>query len=274
MTEFKEYRDTDGNTGLQVMQEKQPYKGVNVSSDAEGVYSESGVNYDELPIIQMDYINGQSSLVGNKNKLHSYNMILSEYANNVDWNLLYWVLNNCDGMSTQDDINFIANLLKSHVAHLQDGVTAEPHQLQVQYESREALLDRLRKQLFFDFQAVDVERIAGGNVTTVEIRSAYNSLERKCDKVEKYVSRAIQQLLVLMGYDKDEPFHFQRAREINEQEAIQTALMKLQVLGDEAVTKEVLEISGKTDEFEEIQKQKAAAAMAMAGMMGGMQNAE
>lgn len=277
VTEFKEYRDADGNTGLRIMDgttPKKPYKGVNVSSDAEGVYSESGANYDELPIIQMDYINGQSSLIGNKSKLHSFNMILSEYVNNVDWNLLYWVLSNCDGMDAQDDINFVASIIKSHVFHLQDGVTAEPHQMQVQYEAREAILERLRRQLFFDFQAVDVERIAAGNVTTVEIRSSYNALERKCDKVEKYISRTIQQLLVLMGYDKDEPFHFQRAREINEQEAVQTAIMKAQFFGDEMTTKELAEISGKTDEFEEIQKKKAAEAMARAGMMGGMQNAE
>ncbi len=274
VTEYKEYRDDGENVGLQVMTEKKPYTSQKISNEIEGDYESIGVNYPELPIIQMDYINGQSSIVGNKNKLHSFNMILSEYANNVDWNLLYWVLNNCDGMSTQDDINFVASIIKSHVFHLQDGVTAEPHQLQVQYESREALLDRLRKQLFFDFQAVDIERIAGGNVTTVEIRSAYNSLERKCDKVEKYVARTIQQLLVLMGYDKDEPFHFQRAREINEQEAVQTAIMKAPYFGDEMTTKELAEISGKTDEFEEIQKQKAADAMARMSMMGGMQNAE
>lgn len=274
VTEYKEFTDSDGETGLQVMEERKPYTSNTVSNDIEGVYSSTGEDSGVFPIIQMDYINGQSSMVGNKNKLHAFNMILSEYANNVDWNLLYWVLNNCDGMSTQDDINFVASIIKSHVFHLQDGVTAEPHQLQVQYEAREALLERLRRQLFFDFQAVDVERIAAGNVTTVEINAAYNSLERKCDKVEKYVSRAIQQLLVLMGYDKDEPFHFQRARERNEQEAVQTAVAKAPFIGDEATTKEILEISGKTDEFEEIQKQKAADALARMSMMGGMQNAE
>ena len=267
VTEYKEFTDSDGETGLQVMEERKPYTSNTVSNDIEGVYSSTGEDSGVLPIIQMDYINGQSSIVGNRNKLHSFNMILSEYANNVDWNLLYWVLNNCDGMSTQDDINFVASIIKSHVFHLQDGVTAEPHQLQVQYESREALLERLRRQLFFDFQAVDVERIAAGNVTTVEINAAYNSLERKCDKVEKYVSRTIQQLLVLMGYGKDEPFHFQRARERNEQEAIQTAILKAPYIGDEAVTKEICEISGKTDEFEEIQAKKAAEAMAMMQQM-------
>lgn len=267
-----EYKEVDGQ--LQVMTEKKSYKGNSVQNDVEGVYDSTGENYDELPIIQMGYINGQSSIVGNKSKLHSFNMIMSEYANNVDWNLLYWILNNCDGMNKQDDINFIADLLKSHVLHLQDGVTAEPHQLQVQYEAREAILERLRRQLFFDFQAADVERIAAGNVTTVEINASYNALERKCDKVEKFISRAIQQLLVLMGYDKNEPFHFQRARERNEQEAVQTATMKAPFIGEEAATKEILEISGKIDEYEEIMKQKAAAAMARAGMMGVNINGE
>ena len=179
-------------------------------------------------------------------------------------------------MSRQDDVNFIVDLIKTHVLHLQDGVTAEPHQLQIPVEAREALLERLRKQLFFDFQAVDVERIGAGGVTTVEIRSAYNSLERKCDKLEKYVGDCVRQLLTIMGLNPDDyPFHFQRAREINEQEAVQTAILKAPYIGEEATTKEILEKSGKIDEYEAIQEAKAAEAMARMSMMQEVQgNAE
>lgn len=267
-TEFKEgTKDESGKTNLEVFTPKQRYKSNNMSNAIEGVYESGGDDYPALPIIEMDYINGVSALGKNYDTIHAYNMILSGYTNNVDWNLLYWVLTNCDGMDRVDDINFIADTLKTHVLHLQNGQTADPHQIQIQHEAREALLARLKQQLYTDFQAVDVQNISAGNTTATEINAAYNPLERKCDKIEKYISRTIQQLLVLMGYGKNEPFHFQRARERNESEAIQTAIMKAPYIGDEAVTKEILEISGKTDEFEKIQKQKAADALVRASLM-------
>ncbi len=272
---YTEYysRTEDDTETLVVMQEKRSYNGVNISSEYQGTYDTEDGESNGFPIFRMGYICNQSSIIGNEAKLHAYNLILSGYVNNVDMNFLYWVLSNCDGMSRQDDVNFIVDLIKSHVIHTQDGVTAEPHQIQIPYDAREALLERLRKQLFFDFQAVDVERVGAGGVTTVEIRSAYNSLERKCDKLEKYVSDAVRQLLTIMGKDPDEcPFHFQRARELNEHEAIQTTILKAPYIGDEAVTKEICEISGKTDEFKEIQAKKEAEAMAMMQMQMAQNN--
>lgn len=269
---FTEYYEDEARN-LVILKEKQRYKSTRISNEYQGSYSTEDTGENNLPIFRMGYINNQSSIEGNESKIHDYNLILSGYVNNVDSNFLYWILQNCDGMSIQDDLNFIADLQKSHVMHLQDGVSAEPHQIQIPYDAREALLERLRKQLFFDFQAVDVERVGAGGVTTVEIRSAYNALERKCDRLERYVGDAVRDLLRIMGKNPDDyPFHFQRARELNEQEAVQTALMKLQVLGDEAVTKEILEISGKTDEFDEIQKAKAAEAMERMNMMQEVQN--
>lgn len=269
-TELKENEDGE----LQILEEKQPYRIKRVSNEIEGEYESDGDASGILPIVYMDYINSKSALDGNIENLHSYNQTLSGFVNNTAKNTMYWVLRNCDGMDPVDDNNFVINMIKGGVMHLRDGVEADAKEVNIQYDARETLLTRLNEVLHHDFQAVDTKRVAAGNVTTVEIKSAYDGLNRKCDKLEKYISRTIQQILVLMGYDKNEPFHFQRAKEINELEAMQTLNLKAPYYSEEAATKEVLEISGKIDEFDKIQKQKAAEALARANMIGGDNNAE
>jgi len=244
-----------------------------VTEDGKQKYNGKYYEYDGgLPIFRMGYINNQSALVGNESKLHTYNMVLSEYANNVDMNFVYWILENCDGMSKQDDINFIADTIKSHVLHVQDGVKVEPHQLQVPYDSKEAFLVRLRDELYTDFMAADNKNARAGSVTTVEINATYELLDRKCDKLEKYVGDAVRQLLTIMGKDPDDyPFHFQRAKERNMLEEIQATVAKAQWYGEDATLKELLEISGKIDEYEEIKEAKQADDLARMGMMAAAQ---
>ncbi len=267
-TEYTEYKEIgeDGSerVSLYVSQEKRAYIVDNLSNDVQGVYAAEGKNYGSLPIVRMGYINNQSSLIGNEATITAYNMALSGFANQVDWNLLYWIINNADGMSQQDDVNFLADLIKTHVLHTSGEATATPHEIQIQHDARGQLLDRLRKQLFEDMEGVDVSHTTA-NMTATEIKSAYSSLNRKCDKMESYVDQFLTDLFELLGFE-NQTWHYQRDVSINPTEATNNAIAAAPFLGDEATTKTLCEIQGKIDEFENIQQAKIAEAMAMAQM--------
>lgn len=269
-TEYTEYKqigeDGSEKTTLYVSQEKRPYIIDSLSNELQGDYDAVGRNYSALPIIRMGYINNQSSLIGNEGTITAYNMALSGFANQVDWNLLYWIINNADGMSEADDINFLADIIKTHVLHTSGEATATPHEITIQHEARGQLLDRLRKQLFEDMEGVDVSHNSA-NMTATEIKSAYAALNRKCDKIESYVDEFLTNLLNLLGFE-NETWHYQRDVSINPTEATNNAIASAPYLGDAATTKTLCEIQGKIDEYEDIQKAKIADALMMAQMAG------
>lgn len=255
-TEYAEVFNDDGDARLEVTQPKTPYLTNTLENDVQGVYAVQGQNYSDLPIVEMKYINNQSALVGNEGTITAYNMAISGFANQVDWNLLYWIINNADGMSKVDDANFLADLIKSHVLHTSGEATATPHEITIQHEARTALLDRLRAQIFEDMQGVDVSS-QNANMTATEIKSKYANLNIKCDEIESYIDSFISQTLDILGYE-DEVWHYQRDVTINTTEATNNAIAAAPWVGDEMTTKTLLEIAGKIDEFEKVQAQKIA----------------
>jgi len=256
-TEYQEYAyDDESKPRLTVTQEKRPYIVDSVSNAAQGVYIANGRNYDRLPIIEMGYINNQSSLIGNEPTITAYNMVLSGFVNQVDWNLLYWIINNADGMSQVDDINFLADIIKTHVLHTSGEATAQPYEVTIQHEARSELLDRLRTQLYEDMGGVDVSKNSA-NMTATEIKSAYAALNRKCDKIESYIDDFIADTLEILGYE-GEVWHYQRDVTINQSEAVQNIIASAPWLGEEMTTRALLEVQGKIDEFEKLQAQKIA----------------
>lgn len=256
-TEYQEEANGEENKPeFAVTQEKRAYIINTVSSEAEGAYIAEGRNYSRLPIVEMGYINNQSSLVGNEGTITAYNMVLSGFVNQVDWNILYWIIENADGMSETDNINFLSDIIKTHVLHASGEAKATPHEITIQYEARAQLLDRLRSQIYEDMGGVDVQKNSA-NMTATEIKSAYAALNRKCDKIETYIDEFLASALELLGY-KNEAWHYQRDVTINAMEAAQIAVMAAPYLDDEATTKTFCEIEGKIDEFEDIQRRKLA----------------
>lgn len=256
-----EYKQPNGKS-VEVLKPKRKYK---PKVKAYPYFGESVEIVDQntavsvLPIARLSFINDQSYIKNRVNTLTAYNALLSKMVNNSEESdLIYWVLRNCNAMDEADDAEFVVNLIKSHVLHLQDTVEADPHQLTAPYEGTQATLELLRKQLFYDFMAVDFERVSGGNITTSEIKQGYENMNLKADKVEMCITDFILEVLALMGFDENEKFHFTRPKNINESEAIQTAVIAAPYMGDEETTKTICEITGKIDEFEKIQERKAA----------------
>ena len=261
-TDYEEasYYDKDGKVSKRLAKkaEKKPYREIETSNAIQGVYRKQAENYPKIPIVQMKYINSQSQLVGNRATLTAYDLILSGMVNNADSQLVYWVLKNAEAMDRIDDANFLTNLVQTKILHLPDGVEADPHQIVPEYSANEATLTRLRSQIINDFMAADWERVAAGNVTTVEIKAAYTQLNLKCDEIEKYISEFIRGVLMLYGFsEEDMEFHFQRSTTINETETIQNILAAAPYLGEEMTTKKICEVMGMIDEYENIQDQKA-----------------
>lgn len=241
---------------MTVLKERRPYKLKVGTSDASGEEIYAGENWDALPIVPMFNTNRQSELVGAQKTLDAYDLMLSDLINNVsDGNLIYWIIQNADGMTEADDQKFVEKLKSIHVAHTDDNQTISPVTLEAPYQANETSLERLRKQLFEDFMALDVQNIAGGAATATQIEAAYEPMNIKSGMLERQVTAWIMGLLKLLGI-KDEAPTYQRDTIVNKSEEVQTLLMAAEHLSDEYLTKKLLTILGDIDAVDEVMKQR------------------
>ena len=267
-TVYKEVRDEDGNKStLQLYEEKKPYAKRTVSSEAEGEYAEIDSVPASFPIVPLRYINGQSELAGKEATLFAYDVVYSGLVNGVDMNTVYWIIKNADGMDRRDDLNFVADIIHNQTIHEPEGVEIRKEEIHSDYAAFESVINVLRDKLFTDFMAVDVERKLAGNVTTVEIKAAYQNLNLKCDAIERYLSDFIRGILRCKGIDENEPFHFKRPNDINQGEFVTTLMQIAPVLGEDTSLKLICETLGLIDEYEEIKAKKEEEAMAAMQLM-------
>ena len=267
-TVYKEVRDENGTKStLQLYEAKRPYNAKQYGSEAEGITKTVYSNPEAFPIVPFRYINGQSELVGKKSTLFAYDVVYSGMVNGVDMNTVYWIIKNADGMSRQDDLNFVADIIHNQAIHAPEDVDITKEEIHFDVSAFQNVLATLRDKLFTDFMAVDVERKLAGNVTTVEIKAAYQNLNLKCDKIEQSLSEFIRGILRVKGIDENEPFHFKRPNDINTTEFV-TMLMQISpILGDETTLKLMCETLGLIDEYEEIKAQREAEAMQQFGAL-------
>ena len=244
--------------GLQVFQKKRPYL-RDVRRDGLGTETiEGGGNYASLPIIPM-YANDlhQSEFVGIRESIDCYDFIKSGLANVIEDNSsVYWTLKNAGGMDDTDIAQFMDRLrtLRASAVDSDDSGGVEAHTLDVPYGAREAMLARLRNDLYEDFQLVDLEKMLSGNLTATAIRMGYQSQDDKCGDFEYHIRDFILALLSLVGIE-DEP-SFQWNRIANQTEETQMVLMAANYLDDEAVIKHLPWMT--PEEAAELLKRRAA----------------
>lgn len=228
------------------------------STEADGIIDITGRNYTNFPIVPL-YANEyhQSELVGIRERIDCIDLISSGYANNVDEaSLIYWTIKNAGGMDDIDLAEFINKIKTLHAANVRnadEGAEAEPHQIEAPYQSREALLDRLEKDLYRDFMALDTDRIAGGQVTATQIKASYEPLNNKADRYEYQVIEFIKGLMALAGIEGEKPT-FTRSVLLNVKEEIETIVNAAQYLSEEYITQKVLTLLGDGDKFDEVNK--------------------
>lgn len=205
----------------------------------------------KLPIVPLYNTLRQSDIAGNRYLIDAYDLMASGLVNNADeGNFIYWILKNCDGMNEADDAKFIEQLRRHHFAHADgdDNSGVESHVVETPFEAHSTALDRLERQLFVNFMAVDVHSIAAGNRTATEIRAAYEPLNAKNDLFEFEVIEFVDALLELCGLE-DTPT-FKRAQVANQLEDTEMILAAADYLDAEAVLKKLPWLS--VDEADEI----------------------
>lgn len=233
---YTEYIDTKKD-GLRVWKEKRPYLQTIRRSDVDGETVEGGDNYPGFPIIPM-YANDlkQSELVGVRESIDCYDFVKSGLANEIDdTSGIYWVLKNSGGMDDVDIARFLDRMrtLRAATVDSDDGGGAEAHTLDVPYQAREAMLTRLRGDLYEDFQLVDMEKIMSGNLTATAIRMGYQAQDDKCGDFEYCIRDFIGKLLALLGIEDTPSFQWNRIA--NQLEETQMVLMAANYLDDESI---------------------------------------
>lgn len=242
---------------VNILQDKQPYKVTIVSTPADGITIAEGENYPSFPIVPL-WANKKhtSEFVGRREQIDCYDLIKSGFANTVDEaSYIYWTIQNAGGMDDVDLAKFVDRMRTVHSAVVeQDGATAESHSIEAPYASREALLDRLRSDLYEDYMALDIKSIADGAVTATQIKSAYEPVNTKADKYEYCVISFVEKILELAGIT-DEQVTFTRSMIVNTTEEIQNVIVSASYLESDYVTRKLLMLLGDGDMADDMIKQ-------------------
>lgn len=236
----------------EVLQEKRTYQVIVRSSKMDGTEILDFKNYPTFPIVPL-WANRQhqSELVGIREQIDAYDLIKSAFCNTIDEaSYVYWTLQNAGGMDDVDLAQFVERMKTLHASVMDDGVKAEAQNIEAPHEGREALLNRLRKDLYEDFMALDTKEIASGAVTATQIMASYEPMNAKADGYEYCIHEFVMAILDLAGID-DEPT-FTRSMMVNATEEIQTVLSASAYLSDEYVTRKILTILGDADKADEV----------------------
>lgn len=265
---YTDYIKKDGKE--EILHDKRSYKLLLRSTEADGTEIYAGENYPTFPIVPLwGNTHKQSELIGLREQIDAYDLIRSGFCNDLDdFSQIFWVIQNGGGMDDIDLAKFVERMKTVKAAVVEDGgAHAESHTVEIPYASREALLDRLRSDLYDDYMALDTKAIAGGAATATQIRAAYEPLNNKTDMFEYCVVDFLQGILAIAGIDDDPSFT--RSLIINTSEEIQTVLMAASYLDETYITKKVLDILGDGDKAEEILAQMDADELIRGGVIDG-----
>ena len=227
-----------GKSGLTLeeMEPKRTYRQTVAHTDAGGDEVIGEENYSALPIVPL-YGNKQhqSTLVGMRAAIDSYDLIQSGFANDVtDCAQIYWLLGNALGMNDDEIQHFMDRLRFSHVAVADmDNSSVTPYTQEPPYNAREAYLNRIANSIYRDFGAFNPEDVAAGDVTATQIRAAYQAQDEEADAFEYQIIECVQQILALQGLEGTP--QFSRNRVANQLEEVNMVVSEAQWLDDETV---------------------------------------
>lgn len=237
-----------------MVEDRKSYKTFVQVSEVDGEEVIGEENYGSLPIVPIWGSDlKQSTLVGMRSSIDSFDLIRSGFANDLsDCAQIYWILENCGGMTDDELARFRDRLKLNHIA-VADTVNSKvvPYTQEVPYNARKEYLDMIRSGIYEDFGGLDVHTIAAG-ATNDHIDAAYQPLDEEADLLEYQVIEFIQQILKLIGI-KDTPI-FKRNRISNQSEQTQMILSSADHLDNETVLRKLPFIS--VDEISRIMARK------------------
>ena len=239
------------------MRPKRPYVlHLNVTA-ADGVEILDGENYPSFPIVPL-WANDhhQSEIVGLREKIDAYDMILNGFEDDLDNAQLFWIIKGAGGMDDPDLMRFLDRLRTVKAAAPEDGQDISTVQVEIPHDARERLLDRLEHQLYKDAMIMNPDEIKSGAATATQIKAAYEPQNVKTDQYEYCVLDFLDGIMALAGVE-DEPT-FDRSKMVNTQEEVQTVLLAAQYLDPIYVTTKILSLLGDGDQTEEVLKRMDA----------------
>lgn len=244
----------------EILNDKRAYTSIERESKFSGTEIMDGKNYDRFPIVPL-WANAerQSELVGIREGIDCYDLIKSGFANDLeDAATFYWTLENCGGMKDKDLAKFIQRIrtVKAAVVDGDEGAKATAHTMEIPYNARGAALERIDKDLYSDYMALNVANISSASVTATQIDAAYEPLNNKADAWEYCVIDFIKGLLAVIGLEDDPSFT--RSKIVNQSEEVDKVLAAAQYLDDEFIIKRLCSIFGCPDEAEGIIKRRDA----------------
>lgn len=244
--------DEGGSSTLREIQEKRGYIENIKTVPADETEEIVGVeNYSSLPIVPLWGSKlKQSTLVGLKQSIDSYDLIRSGFANDLtDVAQAYWIIENAGGM-TQDDLReFLDRMLFNHIvqADTSAGSKITPYTQEIPHAARQAYLTDLRAEIYESFGALDVHTVAAG-ATNDHIDAAYQPMDEEAADFEYQLADCIRQILSLMGIE-DSPV-FKRNRISNQLEQVEMVVAESQWLDQETILRKLPNIS--PDEIQSI----------------------
>lgn len=243
---------SDGDDVLRVVEDKKKYRTLYQTTDADDSEEVIGEeNYSALPIVPFWGSSlHQSTLVGMREAIDSYDLIRSGFANDLsDCAQIYWIVKNYGGMNDADLSRFRDRLKTLHVAVIDsdDESSITPYTQEIPYQARKQYLDDLRSGIYEDFGGLDVHAVAAG-ATNDHIDAAYQPLDEEADDFEYQVIECVQQILALIGIE-DTPI-FKRNRISNQREQTEMVLSAAQYLDETTILNKLPFIS--PDEVQQI----------------------
>ena len=241
-----------------VFHEKRAYI-IDVSStEAEGEIDSEGRNYSSFPVVPL-YGNEmkQSELVGQRAKIDAFDLISSGYVNDEDdANFLYWTISNAGGMNDSDLLQMLDKLRKVQATTVDGDGQLQAHTIEVPFSGREAVLERLEKQIYRDAMALNTYDIAAGAVTATQIEASYEPLNQKLDLLEMQLLDFIDGILAVAGID-DMP-SFTRSKLVNRTEEIQALMTTATIMDTDYLVEKIMTLLGDQNLVEDVLKKRAS----------------
>lgn len=251
-----------------VLHEKRPYIIQVSKSDVDGEEIVDFQNYASFPIVPL-YGNEmkQSELIGQRGKIDAFDLISSGYVNDEDdANFLFWTISNAGGMDDSDLLQMLDKLRKVKATTVEGQGQLEAHTIDIPFEGREAVLDRIEEQIYKDAMALNTYDIADGAVTATQIEASYEPLNQKLDLLEMQLLDFVDGILELAGIDDSATFT--RSKLVNRTEEIQALVTAGTYLEQDYIVEKIMTLLGDKDLVQDSLQKLAADDMARLSNIG------
>jgi SPP1 family phage portal protein len=196
--------------------------------------------FGEVPFIPLfNNRDHKSDLYNIKSLIDVYDLIMSDFANNIDdFQDAFFTLKGHSG-DPKDLAEFMRQLKLIKAVPVAEDGDVGINQLEVPVLARQTFLDLLTKDIYKFAMGVDLSNIQGGSLTNVYIKSMYSDLDLKCNmfenEVRKFIYKVIDFINAHDGKSFTQDFNFTRSMIVNRSEMIDDVLKLAGIISRETI---------------------------------------